>query len=102
MDIETKRREEKDILACMVRVYCRGQRHNASKKELCPDCAGLLDYALARADRCVRMQSKTFCSNCPSPCYSPQMRERIRVVMRYSGVRMLWHCPVRVLRHVFS
>ena len=40
------------------------------------------------------MESKTFCSNCRVHCYCPDMREKIRMVMRFSGPRMLFYHPV--------
>lgn len=102
MDCEKKRLEEKRIMARMVGLYCRGQRHGAAKGELCPGCAALLESAHARTDGCPRMGGKTFCSKCPIQCYQPHMRTRVRVVMRYAGPRMLWHSPVLVLRHVLA
>lgn len=46
------------------------------------------------------MEVKTFCSNCPVHCYRPEMRERIRQVMRDSGPRMLFHHPAAAIRHL--
>lgn len=45
---------------------------------------------------------KTFCSNCKVHCYKPDMRERIRQVMAFSGPRMLFHHPAAALRHVIE
>ena len=36
-----------------------------------------------------RQEEKTFCSNCTVHCYRPEMRERIRTVMRYAGPRKM-------------
>lgn len=46
------------------------------------------------------METKTFCSNCKVHCYKPEMREKIREVMRYSGPRMIFHHPAAAIRHV--
>ena len=43
---------------------------------------------------------KTFCSVCKTHCYKPEMRQRIREVMRWSGPRMLFHHPVLAVRHL--
>ena len=43
-----------------------------------------------------------FCSNCTVHCYRPEMRERIRTVMRYAGPRMLFHHPVMAIRHMIE
>ena len=69
---------------------------------LCAECAALDAYARQRSDRCPFMETKTFCSNCRVHCYQPQMRERIRAVMRFSGPRMLTVHPVLAMRHVIE
>ena len=76
----------------MIELYCRGH-HGTPKGRLCPDCAVLRDYADARVDHCPHIATKTFCSVCQTHCYKPEMRERIRQVMRWSGPRMLFHHP---------
>ena len=96
--IESKRQREKRTVAFMIRLYCR--RKHGTKRELCPACGELLQYAMQRSDRCPFMETKTFCSNCRVHCYKPEMRERIRTVMRFSGPRMLLYHPVMAIRHV--
>lgn len=96
--IESKREREKRTVALMIRIYCRS--HHGTKAGLCPDCQALLDYAAQRSDRCPFMETKTFCSNCRVHCYRPEMREKIRAVMRFSGPRMLFHHPLMAVRHV--
>ena len=51
-------------------------------------------------DHCPHIATKTFCSVCQTHCYKPEMRERIRQVMRWSGPRMLFHHPVLAVRHL--
>lgn len=99
MDIETKREQEKEMVSWMIALYCR---KNHKTDELCPDCAALDSYARMRSDKCPFMETKTFCSNCRVHCYQPQMREKIRAVMRFSGPRMILHHPVAVMRHVIE
>lgn len=48
------------------------------------------------------MDVKTSCDACENHCYKPEMRERIRQVMRYSGPRMLAKHPVASLRHLMG
>ena len=45
---------------------------------------------------------ETFCSNCRVHCYNPQMREKIRMVMRFSGPKMIFYHPVAAVRHVIE
>ena len=107
MNTEKKRTLEADVMAEMIALYCRGHGHAHRTAEadgapaLCPDCRRLLDYAHDRIIRCPRMDVKSFCSACPVHCYSHDMRERIRAVMRWSGPRMLLHRPIMTLRHMW-
>lgn len=97
--IEAKRQREKRIVAEMIRLYCR-KKHG--QNELCPECAQLLQYASDHSDRCPFMETKAFCSNCRVHCYKAEMRKKIRIVMRFSGPRMLFHHPVLALRHLIE
>ena len=99
-NIQDKREWEKRMVSEMIRLYCRKNHH--TRQGLCPDCAALEAYARARSDRCSFMETKTFCSNCKVHCYQPEMREKIRQVMRFSGPRMLFSHPVMALRHVIE
>lgn len=90
-------REAKTIRG-MLDIYCRGQ--HGTRGELCADCAELRDYALARLDRCPFQENKSTCANCAVHCYKPAMRERVRVVMRYAGPRMIWRHPILALLHL--
>ena len=99
MDVKTKREREKELVSQMIALYCR-KKHGG--KALCPDCEALDSYARRRSDKCPFMETKTFCSNCRVHCYRPEMRERIRAVMRFSGPRMIFHHPVIALRHVIE
>lgn len=96
MDIQAKREREKEVVSLMISLYCR---KNHGSKTLCPACAELERYARTRSDRCPFMETKTFCANCKVHCYKPEMREKIREVMRFSGPRMLLYHPVMAIRH---
>ena len=81
----------------MIAVYCRGK--HGKKKSLCPECRELTEYAIDRTEKCPFMETKTFCSKCKTHCYKPEMRERIKKVMRYSGPRMIFYSPVMAVKH---
>ncbi len=98
--VETKREREKQMVSQMIALYCKKQHHTSGT--LCAGCAALDAYARQRSDKCPFMETKTFCSNCKVHCYQPEMREKIRTVMRFSGPRMLFHHPVAALRHVIE
>lgn len=98
--VEEKRQREKETVSQMIAIYCK--KKHGTKKELCPECAALDTYARLRSDKCPFMETKTFCSNCKVHCYKPEMREKIREVMRFSGSRMIFVHPVMAICHVIE
>lgn len=98
--VETKREREKRTVALMIRLYCK--KNHKTKNGLCPECEALTQYAMQRSDKCPFMERKTFCSNCRVHCYKPEMREKIRAVMRFSGPRMIFSHPIMAVRHVME
>ena len=89
-------RERKSVEA-MIKISCRDMHRTGTN--LCSVCTGLLNYARRRLDRCPFQEAKTTCANCRVHCYKPDMREKIRDVMRYSGPRMTFRHPVLTLFH---
>jgi hypothetical protein len=83
----------------MIRIYCLDHH---SKEGLCPECAGLVDYAMKRIDHCPFSDDKPACSHCTVHCYSPAKREQIREVMRYSGKKVLLYNPYLALLHLLK
>jgi len=100
-EISEKREKEKKTVRFMIEIYCR-RKHHSRGAMLCPECQQLAEYTAARVDHCPFMATKTFCSNCKVHCYKPEMREKIRAVMRFSGPRMILYCPRLVIRHKLS
>lgn len=99
-DIQCKREREKRIVSLMISLYCKKQ--HKIKRGLCPECRELMEYARLRSDKCPFMETKTFCSNCKVHCYKPDMREKIRTVMRFAGPRMIMYHPITAIRHVIE
>lgn len=91
---------EKQTILVMSRIYCRG--HHGMAVGLCGECAALLDYARRRLDTCPFQEEKPACNHCQVHCYSARMRERVKVVMRYAGPRMLLRHPVLSLYHLLD
>ena len=89
--------QEQHTVEQMVHIYCR---HKEGNKDLCPGCRELLQYAHARLERCRFGEQKTTCRRCPVHCYKPDMKERMRAVMRYAGPRMLFFHPIAAIRHL--
>ena len=100
INVESKREREKKMVSQMIALYCRKKHH--TKNGLCPECEELSSYARQRSERCPFMESKTFCANFKVHCYKPEMREKIRKVMRFSGPWMLFYHPAAAIRHVME
>jgi len=96
-----KRIREQQVVHLMISLYCR-KKHGSSKNMLCSFCLELDEYAAGRSENCPFIKTKTFCSSCTVHCYRPDMRNRIREVMKFSGPRMLFYHPVLAVRHLFS
>ncbi len=102
MALETARlRREARTLTAMIEIACHGM-HGTAKGQLCPSCQALLEYALARLDKCPFQEAKPTCAKCPIHCYRPAQREQIRAVMRYAGPRMLLRHPLLALMHLID
>ena len=103
-------RREHRTVDVMVRVYCKGHHQHESEgasssrgaADVCQECAELLGYSLRRIDACPFNASKPACVRCAVHCYRPDMRERIRTVMRYSGPRMTVRHPYLSIRHLLD
>ena len=91
--------EEKRVVELMIRLYCRHREGNA---ELCESCQALLQYAHARLSKCPFGDKKSTCRLCTIHCYKPDMRDKMRAVMRYAGPRMLLHHPWYALKHIWQ
>ena len=92
-------REQKTV-EHMIGIYCRD--HHGSRGELCEECRELSEYARFRLKNCPFQENKTTCGNCAIHCYKPEMREKIREVMRYSGPRMTWKHPLLAFGHMID
>ncbi len=117
MSRQLAHKEKVDIrtLARFVALYCRS--HHAERApigfkaqaledlldtdmELCPDCAKLLKYGLTMRLRCPK-EPKPMCKRCPDPCYRPEYRDKIREVMRFSGMYLVKRGRIDLLFHYF-
>lgn len=99
--VQEKREKEKRIVSLMIGIYCHG-RHKTPRGSFCPECEQLREYAHKRSDLCRFMETKTFCSKCSVHCYKPDMRDKIRTVMRYAGPRMIIYYPIEAVHHFFE
>ncbi|HPB82112.1 MAG TPA: nitrous oxide-stimulated promoter family protein [Spirochaetota bacterium] len=110
-------RRDAEVLAEFVSLYCDG--HHAARPrapftaggavgeycgtsagELCDECSSLLKYAVSMRIRCPH-DPKPSCKKCPSHCYRPEYREKIRKVMKYSGMQCIKKGRVSLLKKYF-
>ena len=93
--------KERKLIPVMIKKYCHG-KHGTKGDEVCKECGALTEYALFRLEKCPFQANKKFCSFCKIHCYKPDMRERIKDVMKWAGPRMIFTHPVFAFKHVFQ
>ncbi|RJP80156.1 MAG: nitrous oxide-stimulated promoter family protein [Candidatus Zixiibacteriota bacterium] len=80
------RLREAVILGKFIGVYCRNIHKTTGR--ICPECRQLQEYALRRLELCP-YDPKPACRRCPTHCYAPDYRARIRRVMKHSGIHFV-------------
>lgn len=90
--------KEKKTIELMIKIYCK-KKHKC-RSELCDECKELLQYAHKRLDFCKFGNKKSFCSKCPIHCYKPDMKIKIKEVMKFSGPRLVIYSPVEFFKHI--
>lgn len=93
------RREWRTVEA-MIAITCQ-DLHGGRRGALCPECLELHEYAHLRLVRCPFGEEKPTCANCKVHCYRPEMREKVRLVMRHAGPKMLLKHPALALLHLW-
>jgi len=94
-------RRELKTVHVMIGSYCQAHHENLGSG-LCPECRNLWDYTRQRVERCPFGLDKPTCVNCTVHCFKPEMRDRIRTVMRYAGPKMPTRHPVLSIFHVID
>jgi hypothetical protein len=94
-----------DVLAEFISIYCQakhiGEKVSPSDAggivgrycagntlRYCNDCRRLLLHAVSKRVLCP-YDPKPSCKRCPSHCYGQGYREKIREVMRFSGMELI-------------
>jgi hypothetical protein len=97
-----------------VKIFCKEKHNNRrtpfsfklfdigeiDKKEilLCPDCTRLLTYGLTMRLKCP-YDPKPICKKCETQCYHKDYKEKIREVMKFSGMYLVKHGRLDLLYH---
>lgn len=72
------------ILRRFIEIYCQ-HHHSPLDDAVCAECQDLIDYAQQRISKCP-YDPKPKCKECPTHCYKPAYRQKVKEVMRYSGM----------------
>jgi transposase-like protein len=113
-DVSEKEKSDIRTLIKFVGIYCR-ENHDGEKKPfsfrpldikeiekkespLCPDCTRLLTYGLTMRLKCPH-DPKPMCKKCESQCYRGEYKEKIREVMKSSGIYLVKHGRIDMLYH---
>lgn len=108
--MKKERRIKKDakVLHAFIGAYCRENHQKRTEGGvkgpggggLCPECDELLRYALKRNEKCP-LDPKPMCKKCTVHCYKPEMREKIKEVMKFSGIHFVKKGRLYWLFHYF-
>ncbi len=116
--LTSKKEKDLSVLADFVSIFCR-ENHPDSEKSLftikdqslhhslngmdmvlCPDCRKLLNHGVAKRLQCP-YDPKPMCKKCRTHCYAPGYRERMREVMKFSGLYLVKHGRLDLMVHYF-
>lgn len=91
---------EKTAVQMMIRLYCKEHHHTAYV--LCSECQEVTDYVMNRLAHCKFGENKPTCGKCTVHCYKPDMRNKIKEIMRYAGPKMLFAHPIIAIGHLID
>ena len=112
--ISDKEKDDIRTLMKFISIFC-GENHKGEKapfsfklfdiKEidkkdvsLCPECSRLLTYGLTMRVKCPR-DPKPMCKKCDTQCYRGDYKDKIREVMKFSGIYLVKHGRLDMLYH---
>ena len=116
--IDRKIGKDVRVLADFVEIYCRENHGNEIREAfaasdanllaalgnrgpvVCTDCRKLLQHGISKRIQCP-LDPKPMCKKCPSHCYAPGYREKVRQVMRFSGLYLVKHGRLDMVFHYF-
>ena len=117
--LDDKKRRDIKVLSQFIAIYCR-EHHRTEVRDafpikderlrsslgdkdliLCKDCSKLLSHGIAKLILCP-YDPKPTCKKCEKHCYAPGYRERIREVMRFSGMYLVKRGRLDLIIHYLS
>ncbi|MGL1936764.1 MAG: nitrous oxide-stimulated promoter family protein [Fibrobacterales bacterium] len=88
------------IVNQMILLYCK--KNHSYDGTLCSECRTVAEYSEKRVKYCPIKQKKPVCNVCTVHCYSEEMRQKIIIIMRYSGPRMILFYPLSAIQYLFK
>ena len=116
--LDKKKSKDIKVLCNFVDIFCREnhcsetrevfpikdsrlrQSLDGARLELCPDCTKLLSHSIAKRLLCP-YDPKPMCKKCETHCYAPGYREKMREVMKFSGMYLVKHGRLDLMVHYF-
>ena len=116
--LNSKKEKELIVLADFVSIFCRENHRDGDKSLftikderlhrslnggdilLGQDCQKLLNHGIAKLLQCP-YDPKPMCKKCQTHCYAPGYREKMREVMRFSGLYLVRHGRFDLVFHYF-
>ena len=113
--LDSKKSKDIGVLVNFISIFCR-ENHKTATKEifpvrderlrsvlgndvlLCRECSKLLNHGIAKLLLC-QLDPKPMCKKCETHCYAPGYREKIREVMKFSGLYLVKHGRVDIMVH---
>ena len=95
--------EDIEVLKKFIQIYCDMKHKETTKTNenninLCDECHDTLQYSTFRRENCP-LDPKPMCKNCETHCYKTEYRQRIRDIMRYSGMVLIKRGRIDLLLH---
>lgn len=116
--LDKKKVKDIKVLANFVSIFCRENHRqeakalflinderlrrslNGQRLILCQNCRRLLSHGIAKLLLCP-YDPKPMCKKCETHCYAPGYREKMREVMRFSGLYLVKHGRLDLMVHYF-
>lgn len=114
--LDNKKSKDIMVLSRFIDIFCR-ENHPAETKStfpikddrlrasmdgkeptLCLDCQKLLNHSIAKLLQCP-YDPKPMCKKCETHCYAPGYREKVRQVMKFSGMYLIKHGRLDIMAH---
>ena len=114
--LDAKKAKNLNMLASFVSIFCK-ENHKTRERGplpikddrlrqaigsespvLCQDCQKLFSHGMAKLLQCP-YDPKPMCKKCQTHCYAAGYREKMREVMRFSGLYLIKHGRLDLILH---